>query len=365
MKVARVNKRDISFATFNLLNLQEPGKRTYSNKAMFANDAQGHALYAQKLEWIAIQIKQLDATVIAFQELWSKASLIEVFEQAHLLQEYDIIARDAPARGRPQVAIAVKKSANGKSQVLDNGHWIESFPEHFEFTKLRERHHLDEEITLTLGSFSRPVLHVQISLDATRPKTPVIDVYVAHLKSKRPASLSFASPRAKVLQHYSSIVKIALSHIRRVMEAAALRAIIEKKLESEDSTRVSPVVVLGDLNDDASSITNDIITGQPAYRVSEKSRRGHSSDKGLYSAQRLQQYRSVKAVYYTHIYQDKRESLDHIFVSQEFYDHSDFRLWSFSDLQIYNDHLNREYSSRQGASDHGIVKAQFDWNPSD
>ena len=363
--MARVNKRDISFATFNLLNLQQPGKRTYSNKALFADDPQGQAQYAQKTEWIANKIKQLDATVIAFQELWSEASLIEVFAQANLLHDYDIIARDAPARGRPQVAIAIKKSSTGKSQVLDNWHWIEPFPEHFSFTNLRERHHLDEEITLTLGSFSRPVLHVQINLDATRPNTPVIDVYVAHLKSKRPASLSFASPRAKVLQHYPSIAKTALSHIRRVMEAAALRAIIEKKLESEDSTQISPVVVLGDLNDDASSITNDIITGQPAYRVSEKSRRGHSSDKGLYSAQRLQQYRSVKAVYYTHVYQDKRESLDHIFVSQEFYDHSDYRLWSFSDLQIYNDHLNLDHSNREGASDHGIVKAQFDWNPND
>ncbi len=363
--MARVNKRDISFATFNLLNLQQPGKRTYSNKALFANDDHGRALYHQKIQWTAKQIKELDATVIAFQELWSRASLIDVFEQADLLHKYDIIARDAPARGRPQVAMAVKKSTSGASQVLDNWQWIESFPEHFEFAKLRERHHLDEEITLTLGSFSRPVLHVQISLDAIRPKTPIIDIYVAHLKSKRPASLSFARPRAKVLQHYSSIVKTALSHIRRVMEAAALRAIVEKKLESEDTTKASPVVVIGDLNDDASSITNDIITGQPAYRVSEKSRRGHISDKGLYSAQRLQQYRSLKSVYYTHIYQDKRESLDHIFVSQEFYDHSDFRLWSFSDLQIYNDHLNREYRKREGASDHGIVKAQFDWNPID
>ena len=363
--MARINKRDISFATFNLLNLQQPGKITYSNKALFADDDQGRALYHQKIRWIAKQIKELDATVIAFQELWSRASLVAVFEQAELINAYDIIARDAPARGRPQVAIAVKKSSTGKSQVLAGWQWIAAFPEHFEFAKLRERHNLDEEINVTIGSFSRPVLHVQIHLDAIRPKAPVIDVYVAHLKSKRPATVSFARPRAKVLQHYSLLVKTALSHIRRVMEAAALRAIVEKALAGGEPDDISPVVVLGDLNDDAYSITNDIITAQPAYRVREKSRRGHKSDKGLYSAQRLQEYRSVKTVYFTHIYQDKRESLDHIFVSQEFYDHSNYRFWSFKEMQIYNDHLNRHYLGREGASDHGIVKAQFDWNPVD
>ena len=33
-------------------------------------------------------------------------------------------------------------------------------------------------------------------------------------------------------------------------------------------------------------------------------------------------YRSRRDVYYTHVYQNTRESLDHILVSQEFYDNS-------------------------------------------
>jgi hypothetical protein len=32
-------------------------------------------------------------------------------------------------------------------------------------------------------------------------------------------------------------------------------------------------------------------------------------------------------------------------------------------LEIYNDHLNRETFEEEGASDHGMVRAYFDWNP--
>lgn len=36
----------------------------------------------------------------------------------------------------------------------------------------------------------------------------------------------------------------------------------------------------------------------------------------------LQEYRDTRDVYYTHIHKDIRESLDHILLSQEFYNNS-------------------------------------------
>jgi negative regulator of replication initiation len=134
-------------------------------------------------------------------------------------------------------------------------------------------------------------------------------------------------------------------------------------MQSENEDAISPVVVLGDLNDDTLSVTNELLSDQPTYRLVEKSTAGRTSDKGLYSAERLQQYRSSRHIYYTHVYKNKRESLDHILLSEEFYDHSRKRLWSFRELEVYNDHLNREAFKEQGASDHGQVRVYFDWNP--
>jgi len=359
----RTNMRDLSFATFNLFNLQVPGKLTYANRPLFADNHDGRNAYHQKVTWTARQIRRLDAEVIAFQELWAQQALIDVFEEARLRDDYDIAMRDAPGRGRPQVALAVRKDRHGESQLLDGWEWIDTFPDNFNFDRLRERDGAEEEITVTINNFSRPVLHATIQPEGRSPKPPKVSIYVTHLKSKRPARLSFAAPKAAALEHYAKITRSAVAHIRRVMEAAAMRAMLDAVMKSEDDDAISPVVVLGDLNDDTMSVTNELLSDQPSYRMVEKSRAGRSSDKGLYSAERLQQYRSARHTAYTHIYRHKRESLDHILVSEEFYDHSRKRRWSFRELEVYNDHLNRETFDEQGASDHGQVKAYFDWNP--
>ena len=59
------------------------------------------------------------------------------------------------------------------------------------------------------------------------------------------------------------------------------------------------------------------------------------------------------------------ESLDHIMVSDSFYDHSSIRKWSFREMQVFNDHLTATEAERNrlGYNDHGIIVAQFDWNP--
>jgi hypothetical protein len=71
-------------------------------------------------------------------------------------------------------------------------------------------------------------------------------------------------------------------------------------------------------------------------------------------------------VYYTHVHQDLRESLDHVLVSEQFYDNSRKRIWLFDGLSIYNDHLNDSESAdhkRKGTGDHGIVKVAFRHRP--
>jgi hypothetical protein len=306
---------------------------------------------------------RLDAEVIGFQELWARKALEDAFEAAGLIDSYDLVARDAPGRGRPQVALAVRKDRNGQSQLLPGADWHPDFPASYRFDQIRETDGASEEITITLGSFSRPILKAEIQAEGRSPKPPVVTVYVAHLKSKGPARVSFADPKPDILETYPRIAKSALSHVRRVIEAGALRAMLDEVMVSEDKEELSPVVVMGDLNDGTLSVTNELISDQPTYRMIEKSTAGRSSNKGLYSAEQLQQLRSFRHVYYTYVFKNKRESLDHILVSEEFYDHSRKRRWSFREMEVFNDHVGRYEDKELGASDHGIVRTYFDWNP--
>jgi predicted extracellular nuclease len=352
--------RDLSFATFNLLNLQVPGALTYANTPPFPDTVEGREAYRRKIYWVAVQLRTLDAEVIAFQELWAVEALTEAFRTAGLDAEYDIVARDAPGRGKPQVALAVRKGRLGQSQIAPGAMWQANFPEGFALNDIREADGAQELVTVTLNEFSRPVLRATVRPEGSG--APDVQVFVAHLKSKGPARISFRAS-GEIPQAYRSIVSSMTSHVRRVMEAGALRALLDEVMKSEVEDALSPTVVLGDLNDDTLSVSTELITDQPTYRVMEKSTAGRTSDKGLYTVERLQQYRSLRHVYYTHIYEEKRESLDHILVSEEFYDHSRKRRWSFREMEVINDHLNREQFKGEGASDHGLVRAYFDWNP--
>jgi Endonuclease/Exonuclease/phosphatase family len=345
------NTRDISFATFNLYNLHLPGEAIYSDR-----DGWTQAEYEAKLAWTAARLKDLDADVIGFQECWRQEALAACFVTAGLANDYDIIARNTDPASI-QVALAAKKGLwTGMSE------WIEAFPTTARFEELKEATDAREMVSVTIAKFSRPLLRVTIQPRGTRPKPPEITVYVAHLKSKGPARLRFDNPKPPVLEHHAEIAKSVVAHIRRIAEAGAMRALLDDEMKG--NTR--PFVVLGDLNDGTLATSTELLTGDPGYRFFEKSRAGSRSDAGLYTVEKLQQLRSFRHVYYTHIYNEKMESLDHILVSDAFYDHAETRQWSFKNMVVYNDHLVLESKANRvkvGANDHGMVHAYFDWNP--
>lgn len=127
-----------------------------------------------------------------------------------------------------------------------------------------------------------------------------------------------------------------------------------------------PVIVLGDLNDAQLSNTLGILTAQPPYRLEAASTVGSRSKWGLYSVATLQELRSLRDVYYTYIHNGFTESLDHILVSQHFYDFGRHRIWSLDHSRIFNDHLecaSEGTRMKLPASDHGLVCAVFDTNP--
>lgn len=338
-------KQTISFSTFNLYNLQLPGKPLYKKTKPWTENQ-----YKKKLEWAFKKISLLNSDVWGFQELWVRKGLEDVFEFGGLKDQYELLIPDSHSGKKIICAGAVRKG-----MLLGKPEWIEDFPDKF---KLRSKGDDSQtsSISVNIKKFSRPVLKFRIKpYDDVKP----ITVFVAHLKSKSPTQIYFEkwykNDDAFYKKHYKGI-GAALSTIRRTAEATALRMILTEEMKGSDK----PIVLMGDLNDSQLSNTLNIISDQPNYLLS-MSRGG--TDTGLYTVGTLQEYRSLRDVYYTHKFKNIKESLDHIMVSQEFYDNSRKRIWAFEGMVIYNDHLNNENHKQNGSTDHGIVSAEFIHSP--
>jgi hypothetical protein len=339
-----MNLDSVSFTTFNLLNLNEPGLPMYNDK-----DGWEGAIYSKKIAWTANCLNVMSADVFGFQELWHRSSLEAAFTSAGLVDGYELLVPNGHAGQKIVCAGAVRKGLlNGTPE------WISDFPEEL---KLQSRGDDPQtaEISVQIDSFSRPILHFEIK---PRENEQPIHVYVCHFKSKGPTKVYrekwYKADKEKYKDH-SEALGSALSTIRRTAEAAALRVLLTKQIKRTDI----PVIILGDINDGIHSNTMNIMTGQPRY-LSGLSIGGADSD--LYTAQDLQNYRSLRDVYYTHQFNGRRESLDQILLSQEFYDNSRKRVWSFDGLTVMNDHLNFHDHKTSGTNDHGIVRAEFKYD---
>ncbi len=335
----------ISFATGNLFNLHLPGSPIYRDA-----DGWSQSQYDAKIDWLSRMLSVVDAGCWGFQELWHKDALQAAFQQAGLLADYRLLVPD-DHNGHSIVCGGAVRS----DHLVGEPEWIDAFPE-----KLVLQSGGDDpqtpDMSVTIGGFSRPVLHFKI-----RPRSngKIIHVFVVHLKSKLPTALyreGWYRQDSDYHKKHAEGVGSAISTIRRTAEAAALRMILVDLMKGTDT----PVVILGDMNDAQNSNTLNVITGQPNYLVDL---RQGGSDVDLYTAGTLQEYRSLRDVYYTHIHQNQRESLDHILVSQEFYNYSKKRIWAFTGMDIFNDHLNRDDHKTDGTSDHGLVKASFEYHP--
>ncbi|GGF45645.1 endonuclease/exonuclease/phosphatase family protein [Echinicola rosea] len=339
------NLRAFSLVTFNLYNLNLPGHSMYRDYDGWSDDQ-----YENKIIWTSYMLHLLQPDIFGFQELWHEDALKDAFTRAGLMDSYDILCPSHHDGNKIICAGAVKKG------LLDGTpEWLETFPEKFILESAGDDPQTPD-IAIQIASFSRPVLHFKVKL---REDRDAVSVFVAHFKSKAPTAIyreGWYRDDYDYYKKHSETLGYTLSTIRRSAEAAALRMIILDKLKHTDL----PVIVMGDLNNSQLSDTLNIMTGQPRYLQGRSSGGG---DADLYTVATLQEYRSLRDVYYTHIYQNIRESLDHILVSQEFYDNSRKRIWAFDGMEIYNDHLADEDHKASGTTDHGIVKATFKFAP--
>lgn len=360
------NTRDITFATVNLYNLQRPGAAMYPTGQPYTE-----AQYAAKIAWTAGVLQRLDADVMAFQELWSRECLDDAFAAAGLRDEYDFaFIKDGKWDG-----IAVAAAVRKPWKIL-RATRHKAFPDGFKLKKRQRsmaeiqdsprgvdlvqdddllQSHEDDEIVVTIGEFSRSPLQVTVG-HGSAANVPEIQVFCTHLKSKLPSRLDSQEWKDPAIRPHADALGAAISTIRRTAEAAALRVILNLTMTATDD----PTVVLGDLNDGQLSNTLEILTGQPSYRLYADSAAARHSDRGLYTVATLQQLRSLRDVLYTHDFKGVQEVIDHALVSEQFYDHSQKRRWSFRELRVWNDHIEDADSA---SSDHGVVSARFDWSP--
>jgi hypothetical protein len=352
----------LCFASFNLKNLQSPGRPMHPGGKPYDEPT-----YRAKIDWTAAMLRRLDADVIGFQEAWSLDSLRDAFAGAGLADAYEIIARDAPP-GRVQVALAFRKAG---FQAVSHG-WTETVPPGFLMRSGNAEDENDPDgLDVRISALSRPPLQARLKLRAGPNKGREIAVWVSHLKSKRPTDLDprhYRRPPRGQPNPWLPIAEpigSALSSVRRAAEALALRMLLTEQMLAEPNL---PVVVTGDLNDGTLSVTTTLVSGDAPYKLWAKStaaQKGRSAQLGLYNAETLQEYRSQRDVTYTHIFENRMETLDHVLVSRHFYDHSPERLWSFRKLHVWNDHLDagRGAGEAAAASDHGVVAVHFDNNP--
>jgi len=345
----------IKVASFNLQNLQLPNKTLYYGAKPYKvfNGMTQEEAYTYKIHWIGENLYRINSDIIAFQEIWDSKTLTDVFKNKSLSEEYKLITSDGIERGI-SVGLAYKK--NVFSVVKNSTRWIKLFPKELVLKKYKGRKNdpKDYSMSVDIEKFSRAILKTTL---LHKEKQEKITIYVAHFKSKIPMSFSKREIKNLEMGSYASRNAKALSSIRRIAEATGLRILLDKQMKGTHDS----VIVMGDLNDDESSDTLDIVTDTPSYRLLISSgSKGKMSDKGLYSAAAMNDYISRKDVLYSYIFEGKKSMLDHILFSEQFYDESKNRKWSFENFRVMNDFLDDNNSLE---SDHGIPVITFKYNP--
>ncbi|MGY1679213.1 endonuclease/exonuclease/phosphatase family protein [Geodermatophilus sp. SYSU D01176] len=326
----------VKVGTFNLRNLARAGEPFYPDERPYSA-----AEYERKATWTAEQLRRMDADLVGFQEVFHEEALRDVCGRSGRFEDATVTAPGVDGASGPRLGLVTALPlAEPVTAIAD-------FPPG-----------LDAEVdglALPVGTFGRPVLRAPVVLDPAAGTTAT--VFVAHLKSKRP----IRDPQTAEHDPREEALGKARALIRRAAEAAALRFLVLE--EAVGNAR--PVIVLGDLNDAARAVSTDIVLGDAPSRFWPRDpddRRAYW-DRLLYSTYEINARQVGRDVSYTHIFNGRYDTLDHILVSQEFYDRNPARIGEVSTLRYFNDHLVDSQLSDDRAgrdvSDHGQLVAEI------
>ncbi len=317
------HQRNIRIGTFNVFNLVLPNRLFYKDQMLSQHD------YERKIDWTARQLDLMKADIVGFQEVFHPEALAAVLARSERLRDAHFFVA-APTGDLPRVAIASR------------------FP-----ILAHEVYHSCPSILTYQGAeipihdFSRPVLQATIEF----PGGTEVDIYVTHLKSKRP-EFEPGEHRSRPLDLAKGQAR---SLIRRTIEAACLREILLANLYQ----RRRPIILCGDMNDTGTSVTTRIVSGEPPHRRYPMEVKKSIWDVLLYHVKDIQARQALVDVYFTHLHNGFHEAIDQIMVSEEFVRENRDGIAQVEYVQVFNDHLIDETLSDERVpvwiSDHGQV----------
>lgn len=314
-------QQEIRFATFNVCNLALPGVSFYDNVPPYTPEE-----YEAKLNWLACKIDEIDADVIAFQEIFSQSALRNVLARTRHYREAHHAGFDPDPAIEPLTPSVALVSRLPFAATPASYHGLPPAV----LASLAPQ-------TLPLTRFTRPLLHVPVQITAELK----VNVLVVHLKSKRPDYLDGEDILDPGLYDLASLRSL----YRRGIEAVGLRHVLDGLMRDDDHV---PLMVMGDFNDIAESVTTQLVmgVGRPQPDPADFSLR-------LFDSYRIQEQRDFsRDVGYSHLHEGRFHTIDHVLVSREFHPDWPDAVGAVTEVAYVNDHIHLHDPQ---ASDHGAV----------
>jgi len=302
--------------------------------------------YTEKLESLAQTILNLDPDVLALQEIGEVEALEDLVAQLEGRYPHSQVSTAPDSRGI-RVGFLSKLAIEEHEEIIE-------FPE----GGLTEVIGQETEGNITeITRMGRGALRILV-----KPE-PGSSVHLlnAHLKSKLLTFPSTGNRSRFTPKDENERARVAgLALLRRTAEAVALRVKANELLENNAE---QGLIVLGDLNDVPSAATTQILQGPSGSEIG--TRGFNSPDKG--DDTRLFNLASLitEKRRYSRIYQNNKELIDHIFVSQELLPDQPRKLPevdSHVDIADRLPSIGNDPNLRRGkpGSDHAPITAVFD-----
>jgi endonuclease/exonuclease/phosphatase family metal-dependent hydrolase len=306
-----------SVATFNLENLITADKPIYNGSEPRYTQAQ----YIGKTNWVRQQLLKMDADIIGFQEVFEEEALRDCLKGTRMEDWHLALAE--PCGALPVNGI-LSRFPIVHSEIIRN------IPFSFEFFDDKAMSPETTHIHIPIEKFSRGVLRADIAL--TPEKT--LTVMVAHLKSKRP-TMPEGSDRDTA--SYAELAQGSVRGlIRRAIEACGVRALLSDAINANPA---QPIVLMGDLNDADSAVTNQVILGEPPFRALDEEQKIAKWQHVFVNTKDVQARKSIESFHYTYVHNGRYESIDNVFVSNHFADRNPQKCGRVIDVRAYNDHV--------------------------
>jgi len=336
---------ELKVGTFNLYQYAKPPIYWYE---IDDRNTYTVAEWNDKESWLKDQIKEMNCDIIGFQEIFSikeLETLVKELGYSHLRTVDTPVSlnEDNTVFKNPVVAIASK-------------HLIKDV----KALKVQET----TKTTLNLPidfDFSRKPIKAKVEID----NIGEIIVYVSHLKSKRPMidSPNFSDSDTWEFKIREELKARSLGHVaslrQRGAEASELYLDISNTLEQNNDT---PIIVLGDLNDDEKSIPIEaILNSDRLYEVGkDKEDIADSAYKyiykyKLYDTFNLAPNQNGEERTPTHYHRGKGGTLDYIFVSNSFNEKNYFHKGRVTSFKVLDKHLQSDGVGDKKQSDHAQV----------